>query len=83
VSNAIVGGNKRLDGGGVCHCSERGGGRSCGYVSIVSFDLMLVRHVGVYRKESRTERMSLCSSGSVVGSYDSCISVAMFDSAKW
>jgi hypothetical protein len=77
VSSGLVGGNRRRVDGGVCHCSERDGDRSCCSVSVLSFDFMLARHVGMYRKESRTERMSFCSSGSVAGSYGSCISASM------
>ena len=45
MSNAIVGGNRRLGGAGVSHCSEQGGGRSCGDVSHLSSGVILVRHV--------------------------------------
>ena len=68
VSSGIVAGSRRRVFGGVFRCSERGGGMSCDNISTFAFGLVLVRHVGVYRKESRTEIMSFCSSGSLEGS---------------
>ena len=68
VSSGLEVGSRRRVGGGVFRCSEPAGGMSCYNISTFGFWLALVRHVGVYRKESRTEMMSFCSSGSLEGS---------------
>lgn len=68
VSSGLEVGSRRRVGGGVFRCSERGGGMSYPGISVFAFEYMLQRHVGMYRKESRTDMMSFCSSGSVEGS---------------